>query len=63
MNTTLNLSRLQGNTQQKLETLYFLRNNAAQSVRKEQIRGGISRLQKAQANLEAINYEISKLSR
>ena len=58
-----NLSRLQGTTQQKLETLYFLRNNALQNVRREKIRGGVSRLQKAETALDNINYEIAKLSK
>lgn len=57
----LNLSKLQGSKEQKLETLWFLRNNAVQNVSNEKRRGGISRLQKAQANLDAINYEIAKL--
>lgn len=60
MNKT-DYSKLLGTTEQKLESLYFLRNNARWSLSKAQANGYISRRHKAEIELEAIEIEIRKL--
>jgi len=57
----IDYSKLLGTTEQKLESLYFLRNNARRSLWQAQKNGWPNRLDQAEIELEAIQIEIEKL--
>jgi len=61
--SNINFAALKGNQMQILETLSVLRQSAIATMRIAQNRRQWSLFKKAQANLEAIDHELSKFTK